>query len=743
VIAAAQRGFVLVTVVITISLAAAIAFALSARGVVDSRAASGDLERDQLRYTAEAGLAHARYAMSQITSCTGYPDIAATPFAGNTYSTTFSAAEGSPVSVASTATSQAGSDLTLSGTSLRVFLPFTESIVQPGPGGTDTYIRDGANSGRNFGGANILKINNASAEEAALLKFDFAGYTKHVSIQSAVLELYLEDGQGLTNGVIDAHRVTRAWVEGDKDGDPPPAGEGATYDSYDGQTNWSNDGGDYTNPPVASQTISSLTPGWHAWDLTTLVQRWASREIANHGMLLRASGGDVHKIFFTSGDGAAAQRPRLRITYQCECGYTCAPERDPIDLLFVVSNPLSLDAEERARRDLFESWAMVVALIDDSASQSELDAAVAANDVVYISEEAEHAQLGNKLRDASIGVVVEEQYLHQEFGFSNSRSQKWRSEIDIVDNSHYITAGFPLGRLSVLDWNQMTSMVINPAAGLTTLAKLESSGSAWEPSLAVIDVGGQLAGGGTAAGRRAKLPWGEIIVSTLTEDGKSLTRRAIEWAAHDVGGDPMAPIAHWKLDDGGGTTAVDSAGDNDGTLVNGPIWGAGKLDGGLSFDGNDDYIDVSVMNPVTYEDFTVSAWYKSANSGVSDDEYIFEHNDNFAYEVTFGPTDDGTDDRLRFGFANGGSGTWDPHYGTSDIVDQEWHHVVGVRDAGRIKLYVDGVEESDGADAHAGQAITIDGDGPFIGDLPGNTEQIDGALDDVRLYDRALSAAGI
>ncbi len=203
------------------------------------------------------------------------------------------------------------------------------------------------------------------------------------------------------------------------------------------------------------------------------------------------------------------------------------------------------------------------------------------------------------------------------------------------------------------------------------------------------------------------------------------------------------PIAHWKLDETSGSTAVDSIGGHNGTLVNEPSWTTGKLDGGLFFDGDDDYIVASSLNPMSYDDFTVSAWYKSAENGVSDDEYIFEHNDNFSYEITFGPTDDGTDDRLRFGFANGGSGTWDPHYGTSDIVDQQWHHVVGVRSGGRIKIYVDGVQETDGADAHAGATVTIDGDGPFIGDLPGNTERVHGTLDDVRLYDRALSDAEI
>ncbi|MDY6771291.1 MAG: DUF2341 domain-containing protein, partial [Candidatus Nanohaloarchaea archaeon] len=42
------------------------------------------------------------------------------------------------------------------------------------------------------------------------------------------------------------------------------------------------------------------------------------------------------------------------------------------------------------------------------------------------------------------------------------------------------------------------------------------------------------------------------------------------WQSH--GGSSMEPVAGWRFDTGSGTTAVDSAGSNDGNLVNGPAW---------------------------------------------------------------------------------------------------------------------------------------------------------------------------
>src|SRR5213592_4641011 len=57
-------------------------------------------------------------------------------------------------------------------------------------------------------------------------------------------------------------------------------------------------------------------------------------------------------------------------------------------------------------------------------------------------------------------------------------------------------------------------------------------------------------------------------------------------------------VGYWNFDDiiaveGIGLTAADLSGNNNtGVLTNGPLWTAGKLNGGLSFDGIDDYIEI-------------------------------------------------------------------------------------------------------------------------------------------------------
>jgi hypothetical protein len=74
-------------------------------------------------------------------------------------------------------------------------------------------------------------------------------------------------------------------------------------------------------------------------------------------------------------------------------------------------------------------------------------------------------------------------------------------------------------------------------------------------------------------------------------------------------------ISHWKLDEGSGSTTYDSVGDNDGTIY-GATWTSGQIEGALSFDGVDDYVDIGDKASLDFgmDDFTLSAWIKTSMS---------------------------------------------------------------------------------------------------------------------------------
>ncbi|MHC4160308.1 MAG: LamG domain-containing protein, partial [Planctomycetota bacterium] len=142
-------------------------------------------------------------------------------------------------------------------------------------------------------------------------------------------------------------------------------------------------------------------------------------------------------------------------------------------------------------------------------------------------------------------------------------------------------------------------------------------------------------------------------------------------------------ISFWEFDEGSGATAYDSAGDNDGTVY-GATWTTGKFDGALSFDGTDDYVNVSHsngLNPGTWWSFTVCGWIKPGT----------------------------------------------------------WYLVVGVRDgeSGKVQLYLNDGQK-------IGELTDNTGDINYGGDLQiggrtGASEYYDGLLDNVIIYSRALS----
>ncbi len=58
-------------------------------------------------------------------------------------------------------------------------------------------------------------------------------------------------------------------------------------------------------------------------------------------------------------------------------------------------------------------------------------------------------------------------------------------------------------------------------------------------------------------------------------------------------------IGLWRFDETSGTIAHDASGNgHDGTIMGDPKWGAGKIGGGLEFDGTDDVVDLGAFDVV-------------------------------------------------------------------------------------------------------------------------------------------------
>lgn len=84
---------------------------------------------------------------------------------------------------------------------------------------------------------------------------------------------------------------------------------------------------------------------------------------------------------------------------------------------------------------------------------------------------------------------------------------------------------------------------------------------------------------------------------------------------------------------------------------------------------------------------------------------------------------------------------------TNIITDMQWHHVAGTYDGARYKLYIDGVQDTDPVEATGDIANNVShvfALGAFVKKSPDDIKRFfNGCIDNVRVYNRALSAAEI
>ena len=71
--------------------------------------------------------------------------------------------------------------------------------------------------------------------------------------------------------------------------------------------------------------------------------------------------------------------------------------------------------------------------------------------------------------------------------------------------------------------------------------------------------------------------------------------------------------ANKKSYPGSGTTWTDLAGSNNGTLTNGPTFNSGN-GGNIVFDGSDDYVALTTLNPTSNNAFTYSLWVRPTSN---------------------------------------------------------------------------------------------------------------------------------
>ncbi|KKQ06957.1 MAG: Carbohydrate-binding CenC domain protein [Candidatus Moranbacteria bacterium GW2011_GWE2_36_40] len=189
-------------------------------------------------------------------------------------------------------------------------------------------------------------------------------------------------------------------------------------------------------------------------------------------------------------------------------------------------------------------------------------------------------------------------------------------------------------------------------------------------------------------------------------------------------------VGHWTFDgqDISGTTAKDTSGNNNNGTISGATKAIGKLGQGVNYSAATNVVTVSDKDSLDgMAQLTLSAWINPKSEGGGYPR-IIEKGNGYPYIFLFV----GNNLSCNIG-AEGITTTTSPLAGKYN----SWHHVDCVYDGANISIYFDGVSIAStpktGSVLAGATALTI-------GNNVAGDRTFDGKIDDVRVYNRALSA---
>ena len=146
----------------------------------------------------------------------------------------------------------------------------------------------------------------------------------------------------------------------------------------------------------------------------------------------------------------------------------------------------------------------------------------------------------------------------------------------------------------------------------------------------------------------------------------------------------------------------------------------------LSFDGVDDYIDISSIQSLPGSKLSIEAWiYINSHK---DTNRIFQHawlEKNGSYLLSINANGD-----LSFAIYDGNTQAQSVY---SNISTKIWHHVAAVYNSSTLQVYVDGIPGQS-----ATISTTLDQTGSILISDPNTNNAFSGLIDDLRFYNSAL-----
>jgi large repetitive protein len=288
------------------------------------------------------------------------------------------------------------------------------------------------------------------------------------------------------------------------------------------------------------------------------------------------------------------------------------------------------------------------------------------------------------------------------------------------------------------------SEAIDPATLNATTFELRNAGGALVTATVTYN----------AATNTAALTPGAQLAASVTYTA-TLKGGAADPRVKDMAGNPLAAnnawtftttsggttvaglVAAYAFDEGTGGTANDNSGrGHPGALSNATWAAAGHSGAAVSFNGTNSWVTVADQADLRLTTgMTLEAWVKPASPTTGWRTVVFkETSGGLSYDLT--AYNNGGPPAVGINTGGGDIAT----LGTAPLAVNVWSHLAATYDGGTLKLYVNGVLAS----SKAVTGALVSSTGPLR--IGGNAiwgEYFSGLVDDVRIYDRALTAAEI
>ena len=193
-------------------------------------------------------------------------------------------------------------------------------------------------------------------------------------------------------------------------------------------------------------------------------------------------------------------------------------------------------------------------------------------------------------------------------------------------------------------------------------------------------------------------------------------------------------VGWWKFDETDGTIAYDSSGiGNDGNLTNGPTWVEGKIGGALNFDGVNDFVQISNMQSFFSNAASFTTWVKVLSYSLANEQglAVFGVGQNLHYPYS-------GNSQLYVNILRSINRV---SYIQTTVNFSDWHHVsITTQNNGYWVMYHNSSQISR-VDA---EPLSLPNNKSFGRSVYDSSfRYLNGLLDDVRIYDRALSAVEV